>query len=335
MNFPTLPPTFSLISFPAFIRTLMTVVLFCLCVQSIQSVRADESYLVMEAHSGRVLLAADSERKRPVASLTKVATAKVVLDWAKVSQTNLATLMPVPQGALVLGSPNPMNVKVGDQISLRNALYSALLGSDNIAAYTLAEYVGASILKQRQQQGMPQKIFVQEMNQLALALGMKRTRFANSHGLDLPKQSGYSTAADMARLSVYAMRDIGFAFFVKQVSREIEVIGIDGKTRAYTVSNTNTLLGVQGINGIKTGLTLAAGECIAINAHRSPLVKKLSDSQSQIRNRDLVVVVLGSADRMLRAQQLVAQAWPLYDAWAEGGFLLSPDADELIVIPQL
>ena len=66
-----------------------------LLVTLFQPLKAAESYIVLESHSGRVLLAAHPDQKRPVASLTKVATAKVVLDWAKISQTSLSAMAPV------------------------------------------------------------------------------------------------------------------------------------------------------------------------------------------------------------------------------------------------
>ncbi len=203
--------------------------------------RAAESYLVMEAHSGKVLLAANPEQKRPVASLTKIVTAKVVLDWAKVSQTSLSAMASVPPDALAFGGANPMRLRPGDRIALRDALYSTLLGSDNIAAYVLADHVGRSLLAQRRRGGDPQRAFVAEMNTLARALGMRRTRFATPHGLDLPGKRAYSTASDMARMCVHVMRDAGFAFYVKQKSRTIRVVGQDGSRRSFRVGNTNAL----------------------------------------------------------------------------------------------
>lgn len=294
-----------------------------------------ESYIAMEAHTGKVLLAVKPEQKRPVASLTKICTAKVVLDWAKASQTSLATMAIVPQSAFGFQSFNPMNLQPGDRITLRDAIYSALMGSDNMAAQTLADHVGRAILAHRRQGGDPEKAFVKEMNHLAKALGMRRTRFSTAHGLDIAGKKGYSTASDIARLSVHAMRDTGFGFYVKQKSRTIHVVKANGRKLAYKVSNTNTLLGKLGVNGIKTGTTMAAGQCIAINAHREPLVKKISDSRSQIRYRDLIVVVLGSNDRMGRSRQLISQAWPLYDQWAAAGYQLTQKGKELIVVPKL
>ena len=296
---------------------------------------AAESYLVMEANSGRVLLAHESEKKRPIASLTKVATAKVALDWAKASGSSLSSYASVPAEALLFGGPNPMNLRAGSRIQLRDALYSALLGSDNIAAYTLADHVGREILLRRQISGDAQATFVHEMNQLAKALGMRKTRFYSSHGLDPYRKKNYASSSDLARLCVHVMRDVGFTFYVKQKNRSLSVIDPNGEKQTYIVSNTNPLLGQQGVNGIKTGFTTAAGQCIAINANRSPIIKKIDETKTQIRKRDLIVIILGSNDRISRARELINTAWPIYDGWAAAGFPLSPKGNELIVVPQL
>lgn len=296
---------------------------------------AAESYLVMEANSARVLLASNSEAKRPVASITNVATAKVVLDWAKASGSSLAAQAVVPNTAFNLPGANPMGLRPGDRISLRDAIYSILLGNDNVAAFTLADHVGRAILAHRRRGGDPQAVFIKEMNNLAKSLGMKRTKFANSHGLNLQGRASYSTAADIARLCVYAIRDTGFEFYVKQRSRKITVIRVNGEQKSYKVTNTNKLLGRQGVNGIKAGVNAESGQCLAANSHKSPLVKKLGDNRTQIRKRDLIVVVLGSADRFGRASQLVAQGWGAYDQWAAQGFPQSPKKREFIVVPNL
>ncbi len=325
------------VPFPLLALEFMKHLAICTAILSLSSsaLISAESYIAMEAHTGKVLLAANSEQKRPVASLTKIATAKVVLDWAKASQTSLATQAIVPQSAFTFPSANPMALRPGDRVTLRDAIYSALMGSDNIAAQTLADHAGRAILAHRRMAGDPQKTFVTEMNHLSKALGMRRTKFTNPHGLDTVGRKGYSTASDIARLSVHAMRDTGFAFYVKQKTRTIHVTKQDGRKLAYKVTNTNPLLGQQGVNGIKTGTTAAAGQCLAVNAHRAPLVKKLPNDRSQIRYRDLIVVVLGSADRVGRSKQLISQAWPMYDQWAATGYQQTEKSSGLIVVPKL
>lgn len=293
-----------------------------------------ESFFVVEAHSGRVLMTQEASRKRPVASLTKIGTSIVVLDWAKVTGTDLGVLAVVPSSAGLLGGANPMGLRPGDQISLRNALYSALLGSDNVSAQTVAHHVGFAMLRQRGQTGDPVKAFVTELNVLARGLGMKRTKFANPHGIDNAGERGSSTAADMAKLGIYAMRHPGFAFFVKQKSRKISFSSA-GVERSFTVGNTNQLLGEMDINGMKTGLTTLAGQCLAVSSERAPIVEKLPDGRSRMTKRLLISVVLGSPDRFGRTRGLVRESWERYDQWRAAGSPVNDAERELMRVPEI
>ena len=180
--------------------------------------------MVLEAYSGKVLVASNASAKRPIASLTKIATGVVAVDWANATGSDIGSLqITVPQTVTLVGGPNPMSLQPGDRISMRDALYSALLGSDNLAALTIADHVGREILTRRGKNGDGVAEFVAEMNRLAKGLGMSQTRFANPHGLERPGAKAYSTAADVARLSVYAMRRNAFSFIVRQPERQITV----------------------------------------------------------------------------------------------------------------
>jgi D-alanyl-D-alanine carboxypeptidase (penicillin-binding protein 5/6) len=291
-----------------------------------------ESVMAVEAYSGKILVAANATKKRPVASLTKIATAVITVDWATATGTDLGTCYAtVPDSILQVGGPNPMSLQPGDTITLRDALYSALLGSDNLAAQTVAAHVGAELLRHRGRTGDPVAAFVTEMNHLADGLGMGSTKFANPHGLEFPHQKGYSTAADMAKLSVYAMRKPAFTFIVRQKERQISVKGAAG-TRAFRLRNTNELLGDPGVVGIKTGTTSLAGPCLATCMERDPVVRLKPDGQKGVTPRRLIVVVLNSADRFGRTRSLLSQAWPMYDTWLEQGAQIEDRKREILPI---
>jgi len=293
---------------------------------------ANESYLVTEGFTGKVLFELDADKKRPVASLTKIATAMVVLDWAALSKTSLAETAVVPEGAATLGGSNPMAMIPGDVISLREAMYSMLLGSDNVAAYTLAEHVGQSI-QSRSGGSSPQVAFLGEMQNLAKNLGMTRTKFANAHGMDLAKQRGYSTARDIARLTIYAMRDTGFQFYVKQSSRKVSYSRA-GKQRAFKVKNIHPLVGQGDVNGVKGGQTVLAGECAATSSEKKAIVQKLESGATRLTGRRLIVITLGSADRWGTTKALITQGWTAYDKWRAEGSPVTR-AGELLVVPEL
>lgn len=297
------------------------------------AVRAQESIMVMEAYSGKVLVASNAAAKRPIASLTKIATGAVAVDWATATSSDIATLqITVPQTITLVGGPNPMNLQPGDRITMRDALYSALLGSDNLAALTIADHVGRELLTRRGKNGDPVAEFVGEMNRLAKALGMTQTRFANPHGLERPGAKAYSTAADVARLSVYAMRRNAFSFIVRQPSRQVKVEGASG-SRSYTVRNTNELIGEPGILGVKTGTTEAAGPCVSVCMERDPLVRQKPDGSKGATPRRLIVVVLNSPDRFNRARGLIRQGWGVYDPWLAAGAPVTDRKREIITVP--
>lgn len=300
----------------------------------VRSVVAQECYMVLEAHSGKVLVAANSTVKRPVASLTKIATGVVAVDWAVASEVDPGKLLiTVPPTVAMVGGPNPLNLQPGERISLRDALYSVLLASDNIAAITIAEHVGREILNRRGKNGQPVAEFVAEMNRLAKALGMTQTRFANPHGLERPGAKAFSTAADMARLSVYAMRRNAFNFIVRQADRQIVVSDIGGGSRNYRLLNSNELIGEPGILGVKTGTSANAGPCLSVCMDREPLVRTKPDGTKGATPRRLIVVLLNSPDRFNRARWLLRQGWAAYDPWLAAGAPVIDHRREIIAVP--
>ena len=229
---------------------------------------AAANWIILDYNTGHVLAASGQNEKRQIASLTKIATAMVVLDWAEASGTSLSTLVSVPPEVGGVGGVNPCQLQPGDQVSLRDLLYSAMMSSDNHAAYTLAQNVGARL--PNPQALSPVDNFAAHMNALARKLGMKRSLFLNPHGLDSLSPPPHSTAADLARLTRYAYSHAGFNFYVSQPTREISIQGVDGTTRGFLLRNTNELLGRDGIEGVKTGRTRLAGDCIVLAADREP-----------------------------------------------------------------
>lgn len=290
--------------------------------------------MVVEAYSGKVLVAANAAEKRPVASLTKIATAVVTIDWATATGTDLAkTSLTIPQTASLVGGPNPLALQPGETMLIRDALRAALLGSDNIAALAIADHVGRELLARRGRSGDPVAEFVGEMNKLAKSLNMRRTVFANPHGLERPRQKAYSTAADIARLCIYATRRSAFNFIARQSELDVTVNGPEG-SRTSSIRNTNQLIGETGILGIKTGTTAAAGECLAICMDRDPLVRTKPDGEKGVTPRRLIVVLLNTSDRFNRARALIQQGWSLYDPWLATGAPVQDREREILSMPQ-
>lgn len=283
--------------------------------------RAADAMITIDAKTGFVLEKVQAEKKRQVGSLTKIATAMVVLDWSTKQGGDLAQVAVIPPTALAETSENNIGLQPGDTLTLRDLLYAALVQSDNIAAYTLADHVGRTLQAQLPPtggaaRGTPVDYFVLQMNALAKHLGMERTRFLNPSGID-GKEKPYSTAADIARLTRYAMNNAGFRFYVSQKEREIEFGRGTGRMR-YLLRNTNELLGRDEIDGVKTGRTAKAGDCLVISAARSSEVVS-QGATTLVTPRRLIVVLLGSSDRFGEGAALLARGWAAYDQWALAG----------------
>ena len=293
----------------------------------IRQAAAAQAYLIADAQTGYILEEQEARKKLQVGSLTKIATASVVLDWTERKSGDLNRVVTIPQDAFAGVTENNIGFQPGDSITLRDLLYAALVQSDNIAASALAYHVGSqlgSLLPAESGSKMtPIDTFVSQMNALAKQLKMDRTRFVNPHGIDYNvRPLPYSTAEDMARLTRYAMNKASFRFFVSQKERQIS-FDRAGHRFNYVLRNTNELLGKMGIDGVKTGRSARAGDCLILYANRESEVVRQGQMET-VYPRHLMVVLLGSTNRFGEGAAFVQRGWQLYDQWAATGRLANP-----------
>lgn len=278
---------------------------------------AAQNYVIIDNQTGHVLAGSDRDEKVQVASLTKIATAMVVLDWAQLNKKDLSAAVLISNNATRAGGANPVGLQEGDSLTVRDLLYCSLMASDNIAAMALAEYVGAQLPAN---DGIsPIGNFVNQMNALARTLDMKKTLFLNPTGADGNPDAAlpYSTASDMARLTKYAYSEADFPFFVSQKTRVVHVLRA-GADMPVQLTNTNELLGQYGIDGVKTGTTNRAGECLILSSDRKPEVQRQGETV-YVTPRRITIVILKSNNRFGEGASLVQKGWSLYDAWAAAG----------------
>jgi D-alanyl-D-alanine carboxypeptidase (penicillin-binding protein 5/6) len=206
------------------------------------------SALVIDLDTGQSLFALNAGAKVPIASLTKIMTAYLVLSRA--APAEIVTVSEQAASGRLVGI-STLGLVPGERISVEQLLYALLLQSANDAAVALAEHVGGSV-----------EGFVEIMNRTAGRLGMSRTAFASPNGLE---DSGYSTARDLARLTRAADRLPAFGTIV--ATRMQEIPSPSGEPRL--IQNRNALLWLYpGATGVKTGFTSAAGFCIVATAER-------------------------------------------------------------------
>lgn len=311
-----------------FYRTMFSSRILCAAIAlaaltpTIRSASGAQAYIIVDGKTGYVLEAQNARDKRQIGSLTKIATACVALDWAQHRGGNLNQVVSIPPAAFVGMTENNIGFAPGDQITLRDLMYAALVQSDNIAAFTLAAHVGNTLGALTPQNGSgkggPIELFVTQMNALAKQLKMERTHFSNPHGIDQNvKPVPFSTAEDMARLTRYAMDKAAFRFYVSQRERQISFQHA-GKMRGYLLRNSNELVGARGIDGVKTGQTARAGQCLILSARRESEVVQ-QGQYTTVYPRHIIIVLLGSGNRFGEGEGLLARGWQLYDQWSAAG----------------
>jgi serine-type D-Ala-D-Ala carboxypeptidase (penicillin-binding protein 5/6) len=301
-----------------FFKTFLFLTLLGLMTSSSALAAEAAAYSISDSTTGFVLEEYNGDRKLQIGSLTKIATAMVVLDWSaqRGRGADLGVLASIPDSALAIATPQGAGFEPGDSCSLRDLLYASLMQSDNVAAATLAEHVGRTLGNAN---AAPIVAFVVQMNALARKLGMTHTRFINPHGLDhLEPTLPYSTAEDLAKLTAYAMANSAFRFYVSQKERKISILGGQSGQREYLLRNTNELLGVNAIDGVKTGSTARAGQCVIVSAAKTPESRQQGEVHF-VTPRRLNIVVLGASNRFNLAVGLLERGWRLYDAWSAAG----------------
>lgn len=228
------------------------------------------SILLKELNSGRVLYEHESGKRLSPASLTKIMSALVVLEQGKLN--DLVTVSP----AAARAHKTHLRLKAGQVFKLEDLLKAMLIVSANDACLAAVEHVGGDEAQ-----------FVTLMNNKAAALGLLDTHFSNGCGFDGPDH--YSTAEDLATLSIIALQQPIFRELVRE--ERAMIMPVNG-THAYLLHTTNRLLGrIPGVEGIKTGFTSKAGRC---------LIAKVSQNGS-----DLLLVILNSSRRWNTATSLI------------------------------
>lgn len=203
-----------------------------------------QSLVLMHMDTGQILYAKDADAQRLIASTTKIMTALVVLENCAPDET--VEILPAYTG--IEGSS--MYLKAGERYTVLDLLYGMLLVSGNDAATALACHCAGSL-----------EAFAELMNAKAAALGLTNTSFENPHGLDGKNQ--YSSAADLAEITREAMKNETFC----------EIVSSKTYTQGeQSYMNHNKLLwNYEGVVGVKTGYTMAAGRTLVSAAERDGL----------------------------------------------------------------
>lgn len=199
---------------------------------------------------GGALVEHGAQQSVPIASVAKVMTAYVVLaDHPLAPDADGPVITVTAQDAAdyaydATHDQATVEVRAGEKLTERQALDELLLHSANNIAYLIARWDTGTIPP-----------FLAEMNSTAARLGLTRTVYTDPSGLE---PSTVSTAADQVRLAEAALAVPAFAALVDTSSATVPLVG--------TIENHDTLLGTNGIVGVKTGYTSQAGGTMIIAA---------------------------------------------------------------------
>jgi len=242
---------------------------------------AAEGYLLIDATTGKVLVEHNSQQRLPPASLTKIMTSYI-------ASTELAN------GTLKLNEDVDISVKAwrtegsrmfiqeGTKVKVDDLLNGIIIQSGNDASVALAEHIAGN-----------EDAFADVMNQQAQLLGMTDTHYMNATGL--PHEEHYTTAADLAKLTIALIHD-----HPEDYKRYKEKYFTYNDIRQ---PNRNRLLWRdKSVDGVKTGHTNAAGFCLVSTAVRNGM--------------RLVAVVMGAQSeekRAVESQRLLSYGFRYYE----------------------
>lgn len=226
-----------------------------------------QAAILMDASSGNVLYSKNALDKMYPASTTKIMTAILTLENCTLDE--IATVS--KNATIIPPTYTHASLREGEQISIKDLLYTLMIASANDSAIVLAEYIAGSV-----------ENFSVMMNQKSAELGCVNTNFVNPNGIH--DENHYSCAYDLALIGKYAMQNETFREIVKCTTYALpanEALGID--TRYFRT--TNDLIREASnyyypyCTGIKTGYTNPAKNCIVTSAQKDGL--------------ELIVTILG------------------------------------------
>lgn len=256
-------------------KILLLITVLLLLPVKINAYSLGESAVLMEQDTKRVLVSKNMNKKKLIASTTKIMTGIIAVESGKLNKTVTVT------DKVLESYGSNIYLSIGEKMKLKDMVYGLMMQSGNDAALMIADYLGG------------EEKFVKMMNKKAKQIRMKNTTFSNPHGLD-EKTKNYSTAYDMALLMRYANSDPTFR---KITGCKKHTVKTDEKTYVWT--NKNKLLYTyKYTTGGKTGYTDRA---------RRTLVTSASNG-----NLDLIVVTLNDPNDFKNHKELYEYAFKNY-----------------------
>lgn len=246
-----------------------------------------KSAILMCMDTGDILYEKNADERRSPASVTKILSILLIAEAIDSGKISLGDTVTASENAMSKGG-SQIWLEVGEQMTVEELLKATIIASANDACTALGEYIAGS-----------ETAFVKMMNDRAKELGLKDTNFENCTGLDDAIKNHYSSAHDLAVIACEVMKH--------DVVKKYTTVWLDSLRNGETeLNNTNKLVNTyDGITGLKTGTTEAAGFCLCATACRDGM--------------NLVAVVLGaktSEERFSSATYLLDTGFANYGVYS-------------------
>ncbi len=223
--------------------------------EALNLIEGAKAGILIEQSSKEILFQKEMDRRLSPASMTKIMTLLLIYEAMENNQFNLDTMLTTSETAASMGG-SQVYLKVGEKISVDEALKCVCVASANDCAVLLAEEVSGS-----------EEYFVRKMNEKAKSLGCNNTNFSDCTGLT--SQNHYTSAYDLAIISAELLTK--YPEVIKYTTIKEDYIRKDTSSPFWLV-NTNKMIGrVEGLNGLKTGYTSFSGYCITLSMSKDDM----------------------------------------------------------------
>jgi serine-type D-Ala-D-Ala carboxypeptidase (penicillin-binding protein 5/6) len=244
-----------------------------------------KSVVVYDPNSAEILYAKNEQSRLPMASTTKIITAITALELF-----DLEEKVTITNANESIGQKS--DLQPGEIWTVKELLYALMLSSGNDAAVTLAQHHPEGY-----------GYFVAAMNRVAHRHNLTNTNFTNVSGID--QENHFTTALELARITQYALENPTLKEIVK--TPHYTLANHNGTITRQLYNLNQLLTTVEGVDGVKTGTTPGAGECLVTSISRN--------------NRRLIIVVLGSENRYMDTKSIINWAYTYHD-WIDSAQVL-------------
>ena len=253
---------------------LFILLLFPIFVKAEDLTPNDESGILIEYSTGKILYSKKIDEKLAPASMTKIMTLLLIMEAVEEGKINLDDNISISTNASSMGG-SQVFLDPNTEMKAEELIKSIAIASANDSAVAMAEAISGTTAN-----------FVSRMNSRAKELGCKNTNFKNVHGLD--EEGHYSTAYDM---SLIARELLKHEQILKYTSTYEAYLNKPNGTSTWMVNTNKLIKYYTGLDGLKTGFTKTAGYCLTSTAKRNDMrliSVVMKEPSSQVRNSETI-----------------------------------------------